>query len=321
MSFRHPDDYIRNAPYDDPTIILVLVVMGQSADAENNKLWPKVSTLAKWCRISERRMREIMNILIADGFVERVYRRASSNANLSNMYRMYLTEEAATRKAQGITDTADEYGDPSQGEGATHRRGRVRPIAGGGCDPSQGGGCDPSQPESPIENPHMNPHLNSLARSAENAPQDGRAERARQRVFEQDALKRDPLYGAFARALNFQPETRQMWDEWRIGLNELNRLHATAQEVHHAIDAFYSRYPQATCTVRAIVKWWPALKEGKSHDIAKLEAAQRSAALTRTAQREQADANRRAGQAELAKLYAELGITDPAGASNAGDRR
>ena len=175
------------------------------------------------------------------------------------------------------------------------------------------------------DNPiRSNSYKNSLARSAQSGilpREDGRADRAQQREFEREAMKRDPLYGAFARSLNFQPETRQMWDEWRIGLNELNRLHATAPDIYRAVDAYYSRFPQATCSVRAIVKWWPALKEGKSHDIAKLEAAQRSAAVARTDQREHAAASRRAAHAELTKLYAELGIPDPAGAQNPGDGR
>lgn len=119
-------------------------------------------------------------------------------------------------------------------------------------------------------------------------------------------MTRDPLYGAFVRSLNFAPETRQMWDEWRVGLNELNRLHATPADITRAVSAFYSRFPHATCSVRAIVKWWPALREGKTHDIAKLEAAQRSAAIAAQASHDDDERRRLAGQRAREELERDI---------------
>jgi hypothetical protein len=309
MSFEHPADYLRNAPYQDPTTILVLVVMGQGADPKTGLLWRYIDTLAEECRISARSARRILRKLIADGFVERQPRYRADGSQRSNMWRMFLTAEAAVRKSGGNVPfppgaDAEEICDPEDrpsvtGGGVTHDR--------GGCHPRQGGGVthdregvSPMTPlvktllKDPIERP-------SLARSAPNDPSRGRAP-AREREIDENALKRDPLYGAFVRALNYEPQTRQAWDEWRIGIKELNRLEATPQDVHRAVNAFYDRFPKATCTVRATVKWWAALKEGKSHDVAKLEASQRASEIRR------ADEQRRREQqhAEAERLRAEI---------------
>lgn len=115
-------------------------------------------------------------------------------------------------------------------------------------------------------------------------------------------MKRDPLYGAFVRSLNYEPQTRQAWDEWRVGINELNRLQATPQDVYRAVKAFYDRFPHATCTVRATVKWWAALKEGKSHDTAKLEASQRASESSRAEERQRIEQQQR----DADRLRAEL---------------
>ena len=278
------DKRLSNAQF---RILTVLSLYANSDDI----CWPKLDTLADLLGTHKSAISRTINQLVDLGYVT-IEKRGFPARNLYRVRRKAVSSSVdATATLDAIFDTRV---DATATKSLHHGNSRVDATATDRTD----------HIEQTIQNTVSNVHAlpSSLARSAEN----GRADRAQQREIEREAMKRDPLYGAFVRSLDFEPETRQMWDEWRVGINELNRLHATPQDVYRAVSAYYSRFPQATCSVRAIVKWWPALKEGKSHDVAKLEASQRSSETVRAETR--AEDERRRAEARAAREQLERDI-------------
>ena len=325
MSFEHPADYLRNAPYHDPTTILVLVVMGQGADSKTGLMWRYIDTLAEECRISQRSVRRILRKLIADGFVERQPRYRADGSQRSNMWRMFFTAEAALRKAgqaipfppdADIDDLSDaEEVSPMTGGGVTHDRGGVSPMTGGGVTHDRGG-VSPMTPlvktllKDPCKDSIETP---SLARSADHSSPRETAPAARGEMFDASALRRDPLTLTLIACLGYEPATRREWGQWRIAVNDLRACGVTSDDIPRAIRGYQATYPRARVTPLALVGHWAEIQKGKPHDLAQLEINRRAATADQQlqAERERADAERRAQEErEVKQLLAEYGYAD-----------
>jgi hypothetical protein len=263
-----------------PSEFRVFAVMCGHANRADRICWPKQETLAKLLGTDKFEISRAVRRLAELGYVQIIKR----GYPLSNKYRIVFEDPSPSATQSCV---------PAQLRVASQRNPELRPSA---------------TKNRNIEQEHRTPYSessylsNSLAQSAEKrdvvSPVTVLAPAAREREIDAPALKRDPLYGAFTQALGYAPETPALWQEWISGINQLHRLGATEAQIVTAIANYANHFPNAkSCTVRAIVKWWPMLKEGKSADVIKLENARRSEEIRQAAQRA-ADAETQRRRAE-----------------------
>lgn len=140
--------------------------------------------------------------------------------------------------------------------------------------------------------------------------------RAREREFDESALRRDPLTLALVACLGREPATRREWGQWRIAVNDMRSAGITPGDLPRAIRGYQATYPRARVTPLALVGHWSEIQEGKPHDLAQLEISRRAteAASADKRERERADAERKAQERrEVQRFLSEYGYTDGSG--------
>ncbi len=107
--------------------LLVLLAIADHADEYGCNAWPSIATIARKCRLSERRIQQIISSLVANGFLE-VERQAGGTPDMRddhrpNRYRVIM--DGAKRVAPG-TDNGVKSGNV---RGETSGTDGVKPIA------------------------------------------------------------------------------------------------------------------------------------------------------------------------------------------------
>ena len=285
--------------------------------------WPGQDLLASELHITQQAVSKSIRQLIALGYVE-IVRHGFRGVGQTNVYRVIFQPNAE--------NLAEKYsGNPHKSENAeksSDAPSRINPHIQPQVVSIHNPTLSHTQPEVVQKYNHEEYQgrsssedsllPTSLAQRADSAPPTVTAppERRTRERLNVSALKRDPLIVTLIACFGVEPATTHEWDSWRIAVNDLHAAGATSSDIPRAIKGYQALHPTGRITPMALARNWSQIREGKSHDLAQLEIAQRarSAAVSERRQRDAADAERKAQErAEVERLLSEYGYADGGG--------